>query len=103
MKNKTIVFFVSIMLVTTTILIIPNDNIEAYGQGENEEIGLDFGYVYNVTENLSNTIFTSYGPDELAKGRAFGTKGEHDAAEYLADEMEVNLNLYDPTLDSEYP
>jgi hypothetical protein len=52
MKNKTIAFFVSIMLMTTIISIIPNDNIEAYGQGENEEIGLDFDYIYNVTENL---------------------------------------------------
>ena len=85
----------------TTILIIPNDSVEAESQGENEDIGLDFDYIYNVTENLSKIIF-SYPPGDLAKGRAFGSEGEHWAANYLVDEMD-NLILHDPTENQEKP
>lgn len=50
---------------------------------------LDLQYIYNLTENLSNIIFTEYNESkgEIAKGRAFGTKGEHKAAEILHENM----------------
>jgi len=53
------------------------------------EHDLDIGFIYNITENLSNIIFTEYDEEagEIAKGRAFGTKGEHKAAEILYENM----------------
>lgn len=56
---------------------------------------LDLQYIYNITENLSNIIFTEYDEEngEIAKGRAYGTKGEHRAAEILYENM-TKLGLY---------
>jgi hypothetical protein len=60
----------------------------------NESI-LDLKYIYNLTEALSNIIFTEYDEEagELAKGRYFGSKGEHKAAEILYENM-TELGLY---------
>ena len=56
---------------------------------------LDLQYIYSITENLSNIIFTEYNESagEIAKGRYFGTKGEHKAAEILYENM-TKLGLY---------
>ncbi|MCK4364803.1 MAG: M28 family peptidase [Thermoplasmatales archaeon] len=56
---------------------------------------LDLQYIYNLTENLSNIIFTEYNESagEIAKGRAFGSKGEHKAADILFENM-TKLGLY---------
>jgi len=56
---------------------------------------LDSQYIYNITEALSNIIFTEYNESdgELAKGRFFGSKGEWRAAEILAENMS-KLGLY---------
>ena len=53
------------------------------------EIELDINYIYSIVENLSYIIFTEYNESagEIAKGRAFGTKGEHKAAEILYENM----------------
>jgi len=50
---------------------------------------LDVQYIYNVTKALSNIIFTEYDEEhgEIAKGRFFGSKGEHKAAEILYENM----------------
>jgi len=56
---------------------------------------LDIDYIYNITKALSNIIFTEYDEEngEIAKGRAYGTKGEHKAAEILYENM-TKLGLY---------
>jgi len=56
---------------------------------------LDSRYIYNISKALSNIIFTEYNESagELAKGRFFGTKGEHKAAEILYENM-TELGLY---------
>lgn len=56
---------------------------------------LDVQYIYNITAALSNIIFTEYNETngDIAKGRAFGTKGEHRAAEILYENM-TKLGLY---------
>ena len=57
--------------------------------------GLDLDFIYSLTENLSNIIFTEYNESagEIAKGRAYGTKGEHKAAEILFENMtKIGLN-----------
>lgn len=69
-----------------------------------EDYYLDTQYIYNITYNLSNIINdpTIYPPGTLAKGRAFGSKGEHAAAYYISDTM-TDLNLYDPNSNPPYP
>jgi len=56
---------------------------------------LDVQYIYNLTENLSNIIFTEYNESngEIAKGRAYGSKGEQKAAEIIYENMTA-LGLY---------
>lgn len=60
-----------------------------------EGSGLDVPYVYNITKALSDIIYTEYDKEsgEIAKGRWFGTKGEHKAAEILYENM-TKLGLY---------
>ena len=48
---------------------------------------LDVGFIYNITAALSSIVFTAYGPGEIAKGRQFGSKGEHIAADILLENM----------------
>lgn len=56
---------------------------------------LDGWFIYNITAALSNIIFTVYDTKqgEIPKGRAFGTKGEHHAAEIIAENM-TKLGLH---------
>ncbi|MBP1662167.1 MAG: putative aminopeptidase [Thermoplasmatales archaeon] len=56
---------------------------------------LDLSYVYNITERLSTIIFTEYNESngEIAKGRAFGTKGEQKAGEIIYENL-TTLGLY---------
>ncbi len=64
--------------------------VPVHGSDEHLEPSLlDVSYIYNLTARLSNIIFTEYAEEsgELAKGRAFGTRGEHKAAEILAENM----------------
>ena len=59
------------------------------------EIELDINYIKSIVENLSNIIFTEYNESagEIAKGRSFGTKGEHKAAQILYENMtKLGLN-----------
>ena len=56
---------------------------------------LDIQYIYNITKALSYIIFTEYNESagEIAKGRAYGTKGEHKAAQILFENMtKLGLN-----------
>ena len=56
---------------------------------------LDVNYIYSLTRALSYIVFTEYDEEhgEIARGREFGTKGEHRAAEILAENM-TKLGLY---------
>jgi len=87
------------MIILSAVVILPKETIvEADTTPPIYEIDND--YIYNITEILSKIIFNSYGDGELAKGRYFGSKGEHDAATKIADKM-ADLGLYDPTSNSE--
>ncbi|HVQ00336.1 MAG TPA: M28 family peptidase [Candidatus Thermoplasmatota archaeon] len=54
-------------------------------------VTVDVQYIYNITKALSNIVFTSYdeAQGQIAKGRAFGTVGEHAAAKILYDNMSM--------------
>ncbi|DAC72937.1 MAG TPA: hypothetical protein DSN98_02520 [Thermoplasmata archaeon] len=98
--KKINVFFIINMLVITSIsAIINSDNTSA--TSDPEDIAFDYQLVHNVTKFLSWRINQSYNIErgELAKGRDFGSKGEHAAAIYL-DSMMKNLGLYAPNLDN---
>jgi hypothetical protein len=50
--------------------------------------GLDFDYVWQVTENVSNAIHNAYHGNVFRKGRMFGSNGsENYAKNYTLDEM----------------
>jgi len=80
--------------------IIETDNVKIDSEYQyissiiNESV-LDLQYIYNVTENLSKIIFTEYNESsgEIAKGRDFGTKGEHKAADILFENL-TSLGIY---------
>ena len=66
------------------ILFIAHDEINVRANPETPgDTKLDTRFIFNVTQNLSNIIYTSYSNNELRKGRYFGSKGEHDAADYI--------------------
>ena len=98
--RKTLVYCLIFLLIGSGVLPIINANIvELSGSNNNSvyqkhsseinECMLDMQFIYNLTENLSNIIFTEYNESagEIAKGRAFGSKGEHRAAEILYENM----------------
>jgi len=66
-----------------------NQKSDNYDSIQFSDCKLDMDYIFSITENLSRIIFTEYNESagEIAKGRAFGTKGEHKAAEILLENM----------------
>jgi len=55
-------------------------------QGSNSVF--DLKLIHDITQYLSWRINQSYNTSELAKGRYFGSNGEHEAAVYLASKMQ---------------
>jgi len=83
MKNKIIVTFVCTLLIATITIIPQNIEIEATSEYGNPDI--DHGYIYNLTEELSNILFEE---DEYwNQSRYFGTLGEQHAADKIAGWM----------------
>ncbi len=68
-----------------------------------ENCTLDYSFIRNMTKSLSNVIFEAYDEEnsEIAKGRAFGTKGEREAANKIKDNM-GKFGLYNLGLDPPY-
>ena len=101
--GKGLVWCAIILFVAPSVLPIVSGvekNTGTYsGEQTNDSISdksmLDVQYIYNITRSLSNIIFTEYNESngEIAKGRAFGTKGEHKAADILFENM-TKLGLY---------
>jgi hypothetical protein len=81
-------FFVALLFLSTAIASPLSTRTPAQDHFSSPQTGLlDVNYVYNITKALSDIVFTDYGPGEIAKGREFGTKGEHHAADILRDNM----------------
>ncbi len=81
-----------LILLCSSIIISGNENRYNVYEKKDYEYSydkLDLQYVYNITENLSDIVFTEYNESngEIARGRAYGTKGEHKAAEILSENM----------------
>jgi hypothetical protein len=76
MKEKIYVLIVTLLMCLSVIVIIPNDfKVEATSGSGNNSLGLDYDYIWNITENLSNVIYNVYEPNEIPRGRSFGSKG----------------------------
>lgn len=76
------------MIMTSLVVFKDISNVTAVtGSEEEENIGLDYDFIYNVIKELSEIIFD----DQVAKdygiwkGRNFGTEGERYAAEKVRD------------------
>ncbi len=111
MKNnsmfiKKIITIIIFFLISSTIVPVTKANIEKLNKKNisisnqvsyllSNESGLDTQFIYNITSSLSNIIFNVYDEEngEIAKGRAYGTKGEHRAAEILYENM-TDMGLY---------
>lgn len=93
---------ISIVFLLTTTIFMPvlsgeyqEKNFDYKNPGEktiefaDNPDGINLSYVYNIIRDLSYIIFTEYNESagELAKGRVFGSKGEHKAAQILYDNM----------------
>ncbi len=100
-KQKSVLILIILIISSTLIPAVNSSNIKIKEKTEKEsykifnESDLDLDYIYNITKELSNIIFTEYNESagEIAKGRAYGSKGELKAAEILEENMR-NLGLY---------
>jgi len=107
-SKKSLTFIAIFLVISASIIpIISSKNNETKYNKKNfltNNDWLDSKYIYNISKNLSDIIFTEYNESagELARGRFYGTKGEHAAAKLIADEMK-KLGLYDPTKNNEKP
>jgi len=103
-KIYTLILILLLLLSVISILIPKNHYVKAdSGEGGEGSIGLDYQYIRTVSEYLSQTIVNAYNDTELQKGRAFGSKGEHYAMEYINDSMNDDLNLWNVTIEDLEP
>ena len=87
---------VSCVRVDSTKMNGGNSVLEAGESGLMVDIEtLDGRFIYNITAALSNIVLSEYDEEngEIAKARAFGTRGEHKAAEVIYENM-TKLGLY---------
>ena len=97
MKKKIVSILICTLLIAAAVVIIPNEpNVKAVSGGGNEEdIGLDFDFVWNVTMDYADVVHVAYDKGDIRKGRLFGTKGEHYAANKTEYWMKYNCSLDD--------
>jgi hypothetical protein len=94
-KEKIDVLLVMILMIVSTIMIVPSDlKVKASGGEGEEDIGLDYSFIEYATKELSKIVLDDelWG-DGIPKGRAFGTKGEQYAAFKIENWMKNNCSL----------
>ena len=63
-------------------------NVEATGgEGEGDNIGLDYDFMWLVSKTVSNATYEAYEGDKITKGREFGSKGDWWTANKIRDYM----------------
>ena len=95
MREKIIVFCIVLLLCCPTISIMMSNNATSGLPDIPTDAKINGTYIYQITSLLSN-ITRLYQPNELMKGRSFGSKGEDFAAEYIIKREMINLSLYSP-------
>jgi hypothetical protein len=96
LKEKIFVFIVMLLMILSVLIIPSNLEVEATGGsggGENENFGLDYNYIWNITDNLSKIIYI-YPDGMIPRGRAFGSWGGNYAKDYIKNRL-VDLDLED--------
>ena len=100
--RKTLIFATILLLLSTSMIANPVINKKNVIEQEYDEVQtkdeytpIDLEYIRSITQGLSDIVFSEYNEsnNEIARGRAFGTKGEHKAAEILNENM-TNLGLW---------
>jgi len=105
MKRKIIVLILTMLMCLTAIVIIPHDfeteanSGESGGKdGDGKSNGFDYDYIWSMVRDICN-VTHEYPPSMIPKGRAFGTWGEHYAANDIIAQNMSNIGLYNITLD----
>jgi hypothetical protein len=76
MKEKILVILVCMLMITSTTILITQENLRVKATdggnplGDENNVGLNSTYIHSIVENLSQIVFT------YPKGRSFGTPGE---------------------------
>jgi len=102
MMRRKIIVLIIIMLLSVPNYSVVNLNSSVVAEivpGNTDEINAS--YVHSIAENLSN-IYLRYNPDELMRGRYFGSKGEQYAAKEILSKQMQWMHLYNPGLRPEY-
>lgn len=99
MKKKLIGIFTVMLLISsamTMILFTDTVKVEASGEGQQsyQNIGLDFDFVLNMTDNFSKVIYRTDWSSEnnIPKGRCWATEGENYT---IAQILKPNMNGLD--------
>jgi hypothetical protein len=100
LKKISVLLVVSMLVMTSIIIVMNNHDVQATQEPRNDPF--DYQLIHDVTQYLSWRINQSYNTSELAKGRYFGSKGEHDAAQFIATKM-GDIGLANPGYISEKP
>jgi hypothetical protein len=98
--KKIIGILICILLLATSVLttlIIPEEifaKADEWGGIPYDNTGLDFDYIWDQLGDISNVTYNAYRPEDIPKGRSFGSKGgEYTVEKILKPEMTENLSL----------
>jgi PKD repeat protein len=102
MKGKFCILIIATLMLTCIATIINSDiDVEATSGGGGEANNFFKKYYdylwFKITDNLSyvvhNDSIWGEGDNVIRKGRAFGTAGDRWTANYIRDELQINLGL----------
>ena len=80
---------------TTIITTLPVKGASGQNQGINRSNPLDMSFIWNWTKILANVTFKAYPPNEIPRGRSYGSLGGDYTKNILWREMDKNLSLSD--------
>ena len=93
MNKKLFGIFICAIIISSGLITIfrqPDVKADTEIQWPKNSIGLDLGYLWNVSIYVSNIINTSYHGNQLRKGRFFGSQGDIDTSNYLQYQLSHN-------------
>jgi hypothetical protein len=110
MKQKIVSLLLCILMIMTSLVVFKDiSNVTAVtGSEEEENIGLDYDFIYEVIEELSLIIFNKDVAidHDIWKGRNFGTEGERHANEkvktwFLQNSDNLSADVYTERIGNE--
>ena len=95
MRKKIICMVCCMLLIGGALFIFPTEDLVKADIIE-EDTGIDESYIHYITQELSEVIENADYEGDIKKGRAYGTPGEHYAADsVLISQMRDVLELED--------